>query len=29
MNFMGPDEYRQYLVDLLQVTDKAYEKDPW
>jgi len=29
MNFMGPDEYRQYLVDLLEVTDKAYEKDPW
>jgi len=29
MNFMGPEEYRQYLVDLLEVTDKAYEKDPW
>lgn len=29
MNFMDPEEYKAYLVDLLQVTDKAYEKDPW
>jgi hypothetical protein len=26
---MTPGEYRAYLEDLLLVTNKAYEKDPW
>ncbi|MDI9370742.1 MAG: tripartite tricarboxylate transporter substrate binding protein [Synergistaceae bacterium] len=28
-NFLGPDEYKAYLEDLLEVTNRAYEKDPW
>ena len=29
MNFLTPEEYKAYLGELLEVTDKAYEKDPW
>ena len=29
MNAMNPEEYKAYLQDLLKVTDRAYEKDPW
>lgn len=29
MNVMTPEEYKAYLEDLLVVTNKAYEKDPW
>jgi len=29
LNIMTPEEYRAYLEDLLVVTNKAYEKDPW
>jgi len=29
MNVMNPGEYRAYLEELLAVTNKAYEKDPW
>ncbi|NLD97284.1 MAG: tripartite tricarboxylate transporter substrate binding protein [Synergistaceae bacterium] len=29
MNFMNPEEYKAYLGELLEVTNKAYEKEPW
>ena len=29
VNVMNPEEYRAYLENLLEVTDMAYEKDPW
>ncbi len=29
MNVMNPGEYKAYLKELLAVTNKAYEKDPW
>ncbi|MGI6784796.1 MAG: tripartite tricarboxylate transporter substrate binding protein [Aminivibrio sp.] len=29
VNMLKPAEYRAYLEDLLVVTNKAYEKDPW
>lgn len=29
VNMLNPDEYRAYLEDLLVVTNKAYEKEPW
>ena len=29
VNMLKPAEYRTYLEDLLVVTNKAYEKDPW
>ena len=29
MNAMNPEEYKAYLQDLLKMTDRAYEKDPW
>ena len=29
LNIMNPEEYKAYLEELLEVTNKAYEKDPW
>ena len=29
LNVMNPEEYKAYLEELLGVTNKAYEKDPW
>ena len=29
LNVMNPEEYKAYLEELLVVTNKAYEKDPW